>query len=127
MVKALMGKVLLRLASLSILMYFTMVTIASADELAVSLASITSPVHPGGTVTLIVKTEPEAICHGKRQVHSGDETELSPATLEASKAGTVQWSWKVLPGRNPVGSRTVDVSCTKGERDGALQAVWVVR
>src|SRR5690242_19956580 len=45
---------------------------ARADGLPVTLVSITRPVHPGGTVALIVKTSPGATCRGARQGHYGN-------------------------------------------------------
>jgi len=100
---------------------------ARADGLNVKVASITSPVPPGGTVTMTIATEPGAICSGRRQVHAGNEIPLQPLSLSAGADGRVQWEWHVLPGMHPVGKRTAHVECTLGDKSGAVDTFFDVR
>lgn len=98
---------------------------AFAAGLTVQLVSITSPVPPGGRVSLIVATEPGAACTGQRQGHSGDELSLQSSV--AGSNGQVKWSWPIRSGSHPVGVRSVRVTCTKGNRQGSLSTAFDVR
>lgn len=102
-------------------------TAARASDLDVKLASITSPVPPGGSVTMVIATEPGATCSGTRQVHTGNEIRLQPLSLTAGADGNVQWSWRVLTGMHPVGKRTAHVDCTLGDRNGSVDTIFDVR
>src|SRR6185437_4971573 len=80
---------------------------AGATDLTVTLVAIASPVHPGGVVTLTVRTAPGATCQGSRQGHfSNDYTIVLPPVTAASD-GTASWRWRVLSGRHPIGARGV--------------------
>lgn len=100
---------------------------ARADGLAVDVASITSPVPPCGSVTLVIATAPGATCSGTRQVHAGNEIWLQPLSLTAGTDGNVQWAWRVLPGMHPVGIRTAHVECTLSDRSGAVDTTFDVQ
>jgi hypothetical protein len=98
---------------------------AYAAELSIKLVSITSPVPPGGTVTLLIATEPGAICSGQRQGHSGEEIPLRSSV--AGPNGRLQWSWPIRGGQHPVGIRNVRITCTKSDRQGSLGTAFDVR
>jgi hypothetical protein len=100
---------------------------ARADGLDVKLISITSPVPPGGSVTMVIATNPGATCSGRRQAHFGDEVPLRPLSQVAGPDGKVQWAWPILPGMHPVGIRTVHVDCAQGDRTGAIDTAFDVR
>ncbi len=114
-------------ASLTLVSLLALGSAARADGLDVKVASITSPVPPGGSVTMVIATAPGATCHGTRQVHAGNEIRLQPLSLTAGADGTVRWAWRVLPGMHPVGKRTAHVECTLGDRSGAVDTVFDVR
>lgn len=102
-------------------------TAARADDLVIKVASITSPVPPGGSVTLVIAAAPGATCSGTRQVHAGNDIRLQPLTVTAGADGKVQWAWRVLPGMHPVGVRTAHVACTLGDRSGSVDAAYDVK
>jgi len=99
---------------------------AGATDLTVTLVAIASPVHPGGVVTLTVRTAPGATCQGSRQGHfSNDYTIVLPPVTAASD-GTASWRWRVLSGRHPIGARGVRVTCAAGDRSGMLATQFSV-
>jgi hypothetical protein len=100
-------------------------TFVYAAGLKVKLVSITSPVLPGGTVTLVIATEPGAACTGQRQGHFGNEITLPLSNVGSN--GRLQWSWPIRSGQHPVGIRTVHITCTMGNRRGSLGTVFNVR
>lgn len=103
----------------------SMSTAAVAEEgLEVKLVSITSPVHPGNKVILVVQTEPAAACEGQRQGHFGQKILLVSRT--AGDDGLVSWNWQTLAGSHPVGNREVIVTCTTGNRKGSLKTLFDV-
>jgi hypothetical protein len=101
--------------------------LAQTENLEVALGSITSRVPPGGTVTLIIRTEPDATCAGLCQNHFGNDI---PFTGEGQKGagpdGRVSRSWKVLKGKHPVGMRNFIANCNTGNRQGTLKASFNV-
>lgn len=108
------------IAALGLTIAIGVVSPARADDLPVTLVSITRPVHPGGTVTLIVKTSPGATCRGARQGHYGNAFAIPLAARTADAHGQAAWQWSVLNGKRPIGLRGVRVTCTVGARSGAL-------
>ncbi len=64
-------------------------SIARADDLLVKLASITTPVHPGGVVTLVVHTQVGAVCEGKRQGHF--DNAYFPSRWRRSRPARTGW------------------------------------
>lgn len=100
-------------------------TAAFPAGLKVKLVSITSPVPPGATVTLVIATEHGAVCSGQRQGHFGQELGLQSSI--AGSDGRAQWSWSLRSGQHPVGIRTVHVVCARGNREGSLAAAFDVR
>lgn len=114
-------------ASLALISEAVFAPKARANSLDVTVASITSPVPPGGSVIMVIATEPGATCHGTRQVHAGNEIQLQPLSLMAGADGKVQWGWRVLPGMHPVGKRTAHVDCTLGDRSGSVNTFFDVR
>lgn len=100
---------------------------AFADDLPVRLVSITDRVLPGGTVVLIVETQPGAVCKGSRQGHYGDEYSIELPAHTMGADGRARWHWSVLSGSNPIGARGVRMTCTAGGKSGSLAATFSVR
>ena len=100
---------------------------ALADELRVTVESITTPVHPGGVVTLVVRTQPGAVCQGNRQGHFGNGYTVALASQSVGPGGLVRWDWSVLSGSHPIGIRGVHVICAALDRSGALNTSFDVR
>lgn len=77
---------------------------------AVVLQSITTPIAPGGTATVTIKTNPKAVC--QITVKVGDkvfpDNALIPKT--ADEYGIIQWSW-VVPGTSAPGKWSVEMTC----------------
>ncbi len=114
-----------RCLCISLVLLTTLSAPAKAAGLTVKLVSITSPVPPGGKVTLVIATEPGAACGGRRQGHFGGEVSLSSST--AGSDGRAEWSWPIRSGQKPVGIRSVHVTCVKGNRQGSLNSAFDVR
>jgi len=70
-----------------------------SGDILISMVSLTSPIYPGSTATLIIQTVPGANCSITVYYKSGasQAAGLGPQTADAS--GQVTWSWNV-------GSRT---------------------
>lgn len=100
---------------------------ALAGDLLVQLASNTAPVHPGGTVTIVVHTEAGAVCEGMRQGHFGNAYSIRLPSQSAGPDGLIRWQWSVLSGNHPIGVRGVHVMCTAGERSGSLDTSFDVQ
>ena len=100
---------------------------ARASDLVVALASITAPVHPGGTVTLVVRTKAGAVCEGVRQGHFGNAYSIALPSQTAGADRLVRWHWPVLSGNHPIGVRGVRITCAAGDRRGMLDTSFEVR
>jgi len=111
------------LASICAVFGITCMT-ALADDLAVKLVSIVSPIGYGEQETLVVQTEPGATC----QAHAVSSTvKFSLAQRMAGADGLVRWSWKTAQGGRVGGSRQLEVVCTAGDRKGTLLTEFTVR
>lgn len=94
---------------------------ARADGLAVTLVSITRPVHPGGVVALVIQTQSGAVCAGARQGHNSNDYSIKLPAKTIGADGRARWQWPVLPGNHPIGRRGVRVTCTAGTSTGILE------
>ncbi len=97
-----------------------------ADDLSVKLVSITRPVHPGGTVTLVIQTRPDAICIGTRQGHYGNDYSIKLPARTSGIDGQATWQWNVLPGNRPIGRRGVHVACEASGETSTLDTQFDV-
>jgi hypothetical protein len=86
---------------------FTLDSIASADDLELS---ITSPVSRGGVVAARVKTVRTADCTIVVTSSSGPSSAEALQPKAADGAGNVSWSW-TIPADAAPGSWTVEVTC----------------
>ena len=100
---------------------------AARTERWVTVVSITSPVSPGGVVSLVVRSEPGATCSGGRQTHFSDAFTKELPTKTVGADGLVRWKWHVMPGAHPIGDRRARVTCSIGERSQAVEAVFSVQ
>jgi len=100
---------------------------ATADDLPLKLVSVTAPVHPGGVVTLIIQTLPDAMCEGNRQGHYGNSYSIKLQSQTARADGLVRWQWSVRSGNHPIGIRGVHVTCVAGERHAAMDTTFDVQ
>jgi hypothetical protein len=116
---------ILHCSCLGLGLLFSLSTSAYPAGLQVKLVSITSPVQPGGTVTLVIATEPGAACTGHRQDHFFNERRLRPPIVGSD--GRMQWSWQVLSGKHPGGVRAVHVTCTKNNQAASISTAFDVR
>ena len=64
-------------------------------NLSLIIESVTSPVSPGATATLVAKTSPGAYCTIMVYTKSGPSTAAGLDPKTADSAGNVSWSWKV--------------------------------
>ncbi len=116
----------LRPAALAVAALFAPLAVQAAD-LAVTQVSGPLEVRPGGTVMLVVQTEPGASCDGRRQGHYGSDYSIPLGKQTAGPDGRASWHWDVLPGHNPIGKRGIKVTCSKDGRQGSLDTDFVVK
>jgi hypothetical protein len=102
-------------------------TSAQALGVEVELVSITSPVHVGEPVTLLIHTVGAAYCgiDNRDRLGPGKWRGLMPQ--QADERGQVRWTWPVDGTRTPPGTWVIRVTCAVGGRQGALEASLVVR
>lgn len=83
---------------------------APQQPASVQFISLTTPISPGYTATVAVKTSPSAYCTIVVTYLSGPSTAagLYPKTSDGS--GAVSWSW-IVGARTTPGSWPIDVSC----------------
>ncbi|MFZ1878553.1 MAG: hypothetical protein WAU41_00190 [Gaiellaceae bacterium] len=95
---------------------------ASAAAAAVHLVSVTSPVRPGGTVTLVARAISTTAC--SIRVHFGSRPSIISAGQTRHPVFTVlRWTW-TMPAHATRGRWTIDVSCGAA---GSLHTSFVVR
>jgi hypothetical protein len=102
-------------------------TSALAQSVEVGLVSITSPVHIGEPVALLIHTVGGAYCgiDNRAQLGPGKSPGLMPQ--RADERGQVRWTWPIDGTRTPPGTWVIRVTCAVGGRQGALNASLVVR
>jgi hypothetical protein len=100
---------------------------ALADGLQIALVLMTAQVAPGGTVTLVIQTEPGATCEGNRQGHFGDGFSVPLPRQRIGDDGRAQWEWSVLRGSHPIGLRRVHVTCIRNGRSGSLDTAFDIK
>jgi hypothetical protein len=89
---------------------------------AVGLISVTSPVRPGGTMTLVARAVSTTTC--TLRVHFGSRPSIMIPGQSRSPVFTVlRWTWK-MPAHATRGRWTIDVSCGAV---GSLHTSFVVR
>lgn len=91
----------------------------------VTVTSVTSPVRPGNTATLVASSESGARCTIRVNYKSGPSTAqgLDPKNTNAS--GSVSWSWFVGT-RTTAGSWPIDVRCTKDGQSASTRTHFTV-
>ena len=97
-----------------------------AQQLAVTLVSLTSPVWAGNNATIMVNTTARANCQIRVLYKSDPSTAQGLVSKSADKQGGVRWIWKVNS-RTPRGDWPITVTCTRGDRTGTLVTSFVVR
>lgn len=90
-----------------------------------SVQMISSPVKPGGDVSLIVKTTPTATC--KIVAKYNNIVSQNPSLVEksADDYGAVNWDWTLEAGV-PLGTWPVDVTCSFAEKSAMVRGDLVV-
>jgi hypothetical protein len=97
-------------------------SVASPAGADVRLDSITSPVHPGGTVTLVARAVTAGLC--SMRVHFGSRAPIAGVgTTRRPLFGVLHWTWR-MPARATRGRWSVDVSCAAV---GSLHTSLVVK
>lgn len=97
-----------------------------AQQLAVTLVSLTSPVWAGNNAALAVTTTARANCQIRVLYKSDPSTAQGLVSKSADKQGGVHWTWKVNS-RTPRGNWPITVTCTRGSQSGTLVTSFVVR
>lgn len=98
----------------------------AAEQLAVALVSITSPVNHGNPATIAIKTAPGAACRITVSYKSGPSRAKGLTPKTSNSQGMVTWTW-LVGSRTTPGTWPVSVRCSAGERTGALQTSIVVQ
>lgn len=98
---------------------------SAAAMLDVKLVSLTSPVAPGKSATLVVQTAPKAKCTAEVNYGSGKSRAKGLGPKNADAKGTIKWTWKVGT-KTATGSWPVTVNCSSKEASGTLETTLVV-
>jgi competence protein ComEC len=88
----------------------------ASGSLAISVVSLTSPVSPGSTAKLTVKTSPAAACSIEVHYKSGPSHAAGLGEQTASDEGLVTWRWKVGTSTTPGTWRIVVSAAANGEK-----------
>lgn len=85
-----------------------------------AIEAISTTVKPGGTVSVIARTTPSALCKivVDKFIATDSQPELTDQTADAY--GTVSWSWTVDINAS-VGSRTARITCSYHGHSGVVQ------
>lgn len=99
----------------------------TAASLGTSLTveSVTSPVMPGATATLIAKTDPNAKCLIEVTYDQVKAVDNGLLQKTADKEGSVSWTWKVAPAAAE-GKWPAKVTCTNKKSSTIAQGELVV-
>jgi hypothetical protein len=98
---------------------------ASRDSLSLQIVSLSTPVSPGGSVTLVAHTTAGAACVINvyyKSVRSAAEG-LNNKTAEAS--GSISWMWKVGNDMAP-GTYRIEINASLGEKKASQTTYLVV-
>jgi hypothetical protein len=93
--------------------------------LALEIKSLTSPVLQGGSVTLVVKTEPGARVSVSLKLPAGQIPPSGLTDKTTGKNGEAKWTWKVAKNL-PAGSYVVQVSAQYQNRSASGNTNLVV-
>jgi hypothetical protein len=109
-----------------ILAFLILAPLAHAQQIAVTLVSLTSAVSPGGTAMLTVQTLPGARCLITVRYKSGPSKAAGLAPKTADGKGRARWTWRVGTRTTP-GKWPIFVTCSSGEQEASLGTLLVVR
>jgi micrococcal nuclease len=91
-----------RLAALLVLaLLLALASPAPAQQLQVTLVTVSSPVRPGDDATITIQTDPKASCMITVRYKSGPSRArgLSPQNADIQRSAA--WTWQVRRGRHP--------------------------
>jgi hypothetical protein len=98
---------------------------AASMMLDVKLVSLTSPVAPGKTATLVVQTTPKARCSASVKYSSGMSKATGLGFKNADAKGNVKWTWRVGT-KTAAGMWPVTVNCALKSAKGKLDTSLVI-
>jgi hypothetical protein len=102
----------------------------AAQTLPLEIATLTSPVRPGQSARVVVRTAPRTACLLIVHYNIGPKGFGLTARKTADPRGIVTWIWRVDPKATP-GTWPIIVHCTKEDRPGLawarLETSFVVR
>jgi hypothetical protein len=100
--------------------------LAYSQQMEVRLSSLTSPVHTGKDVRILVKTAANANCQITVTNQSGPIKAPGLFPKSADRKGQVRWTWRV-PSNSTPGVWPITVTCAAGKQQGTLKSLLVVQ
>ncbi len=88
----------------------------ASGSFAISVVSLTSPVSPGSTAKLTIKTSPGAACSIEVRYKSGPSHAAGLGEQTANDQGSVTWRWKVGTSTTPGTWRIVVSAAANGDK-----------
>ncbi len=98
----------------------------ASGSLAISVVSLTSPVSPGSTAKLTIRTSPDAACSIEVHYKSGLSHAAGLGQQTANDEGLVTWRWKVGTSTTP-GTWRIVVSAAANGEEASIQVPLEVR
>jgi hypothetical protein len=98
----------------------------TSTKLSVTVTARTASVPRNSTVSVSIKTSPEAGCSIDVEYKSGPSTASGLGDKTASSTGAITWSWRI--GSNTTrGTWPIHVTCQLGSRSGSVDTSFTVR
>lgn len=94
--------------------------IPDTASLGASVQTITSPVVPGSNASIMVKTNPEAICTISVVYDKAQSKDSGLVQKTADEYGLVEWTWTV-ESTVPLGNWPVEVTCANKKNTAVVK------
>lgn len=91
----------------------------------VSVQSLSSPVKPGSTATMSIKTNTKVKCSIEAVYDKVKAEDLGLLPKQADEYGTVTWTW-LVPSKTPIGKWPITVTCANSVKSGVAGDTLVV-
>jgi len=99
-------------------------TSESKKDLSLKIVSITSPVKGGSDATVVIQTDPDALCKITVKLKSGPASAAGLKAQHADSTGKATWNWKVAKNTS-AGEWPVEITASskgaKGSASGTLK------
>jgi hypothetical protein len=96
------------------------------QRVSVAVSNLSSPVAPGDSVDLSIRTNIDAICTIEILAPTTKLVDINLSAKAADEFGIVSWAWQV-PKETKDGSWPITVTCKNREYSGVVRAALVIK